>query len=173
MIEYDQQAVTRSVRGRMNRADGERAQQITMEFMQELGYRCIEKIETGMTLKRQNGQIVGAYPSAKVSGDIRAIGPKGITIHCECKYRPVKENGRLVLKWGDFEGHQLEHLQAVTEAGGWSFVSWVTSLYPAQLFWLQWPIPGFRKGRALTAEEAAKHRPEHFGFHNPNRGNHG
>lgn len=172
MMRASRQALTRSARGRINRADGESAQHITMELMKDLGYRCVEKIETGMTLKRQDGAIVGAFPSAKVSGDIRAIGPKGITIHCECKYRPEKEDGRLVLQWSDFEKHQIEHLEAVTEAGGLAFVSWVTSLYPARLFWLQWPIP-MRKGKALTAAEAARIRMEHFGFQNPNRGNHG
>lgn len=151
----------RRIRGKQNRADGERAQKITMEMMQNLGFRCIEKIETGMTLKRENGQIIGAFPSAKVSGDIRAIGPKGITIHCECKYRPEKDNGRLVLKWSDFEEHQIKHLHAVTEAGGWAFVSWVISLYPARFFFLPWPIP-IRKGHGFTAQQASEHRLEDF-----------
>lgn len=135
---------------------------ITMDFMGQLGFSCIERIETGFTLKRKDGEIVGAFPSAKVSGDVRAIGPGGVTVHCECKYRPADR-----LKWSDFEKHQLDHLEAVTKAGGWAFVSWVTSLYPARLYWLQWPFP-LKKGSALKAEDAAKIRVEHFGFHNPN-----
>lgn len=163
----DNEAYRSRIRGKQNRADGERAQEITMEMMAELGYQCIEKIETGMTLKRKGKEIIGAFPSAKVSGDIRAIGPMGITVHCECKYRPAREDGRLVLQWSDFEKHQIDHLQAVTEAGGWSFVSWVTSLYPANLFWLEWPFP-LRKGKALTSEVAKQLIPKHLGFHNTN-----
>jgi hypothetical protein len=161
-MKTDQETLERRARGRRNRCDGEQAQLITMEFMSQLGYLCIERIETGFTLKRKDGQIVGAFPSAKVSGDVRAIGPRGVTIHCECKYRPADR-----LKWSDFEEHQLEHLEAVTKAGGWAFVSWVTSLYPARLYWLQWPFP-LRKGRTLTSDEAGKIRVEHFGFQNPN-----
>jgi hypothetical protein len=162
MKSKDQEQIKRRVRGRRNRHDGEQAQMITMDFMCQLGFRCIEKIETGFTLKRKDGEIVGAFPSAKVSGDVRAIGPKGVTVHCECKYRPADQ-----LKWSDFEEHQLDHLEAVTKAGGWAFVSWVTSLYPARLYWLQWPFP-LKKGKALTADEAGKIRVTHFGFHNPN-----
>lgn len=171
-----QQTINRIARGKRNYDDGERAQEITMEMMRQLGYKLIERIETGYTVtwvkKIVAGKVIrvkpkNAFPIRKVSGDIRAIAQKGIAVHCECKYRPVKADGRLVLQWSDFESHQIEHLQAVTDEGGLAFVSWVTSLYPAELFFLLWPIP-LRKGKALTAEQAAAHRTDLFIIKNPN-----
>ena len=158
------QSVTRSTRNRISRKAGEEAQDIVEWFMRENGFRCIERIETGFAVVRRGKQIVGAYPKRPVSGDIKAVGPKGRAVHVEVKHRPAKDNGRLVLKWSDFEPHQIEALERITQAGGWAFVAWVTSLYPARLFWLLWPISGFRKGKALSEADAIKIEPGFFGI---------
>ena len=155
-----------SIKGKVNKRNGDIAERITMEMFRQLGYKKIEKIETGFSVVRRGKQIVSAYPKAKVSGDIRAIGPRGITIHCEVKYRP-----NATLKMSDFEPHQLTHMQEVHDAKGIAFISWVISLCPAKLYLLEWPIP-IKKGRGLTREQAAKRIWESFGFREgpqPNR----
>lgn len=159
MINLDKEAAAfeRRKRGRIATIDGEAAQNITMRLMREMGLMCVERIETGFKVISKGGKIIGARPAKKVSGDIRAIASNGQAVHVECKFRP---NDRLI--WTDFEEHQPGHLQAVTDAGGLAFVSWVTSIHPPRLFWLKWPIPGFRKGKALTEIEAAKLPSEFF-----------
>jgi hypothetical protein len=48
-------------------------------------------------------------------------------------------------------------MQRVTAAGGMAFVAWVTSLFPAQMFFLLWPLSGFRKGKAFLTSDAVLH----------------
>lgn len=153
---------SRSMNGRANKRNGDIAERIVMEMLRQLGYKKIEKIETGFSVVRQGKRIVSAFPKAKVSGDIRAIGPRGVTVHCEVKYRPYA-----TLKYSDFEPHQLKHLQEVSEAKGVAYAAWVISLYPAKLYLLEWPFP-VRKGRGMTQEQAASHVGRHFGFINGN-----
>ena len=161
---FEGNKASRRTRNKINQREGDEAQAIVERFMREVGYKRVERVETGFSLVRRNGTIIGAHPKRAVSGDIKAIGPKGKSVLVEVKHRPAKPNGRLVLTWNDFEEHQIEALDGFTEAKGWAFVAWVTSLYPARLFWLLWPIPGFRKGKGLTAEMAAKIQPGFFGF---------
>jgi recombination protein U len=153
---------SKSMSGKVNKRNGDQAERIVMEMLRQLGYKKIEKIETGFSVVRQGKRIVSAFPKAKVSGDIRAIGPGGITIHCEVKYRP-----NATLRFSDFEPHQLQHLQEVTDAGGIAYVAWVISLFPAKLYLLEWPVP-IRKCKGLTREQAEKHIGQHFGFVNGN-----
>ena len=147
------------LRGKANKKAGESAELIAIKALRTLGFKCVEKIETGFTLKRMNGKIVGAFPCKAVSGDIRAIGHAGKAIYCECKYRPLK------LKWSDFEQHQLKAMQDVTEAGGVAFVAWVACLNPERIYLLQWPFNLLKKGRAITEMEASdRETSEYFGF---------
>ncbi|NTV01917.1 MAG: hypothetical protein HGB04_03915 [Chlorobiaceae bacterium] len=152
----------RRIRNKLNQREGTEAQDIVERFMREQGFQRVERIETGFSVVRRGTQIVGAYPKRAVSGDIKAIGPKGKAVHVEVKHRQD------VLRWSHFETHQITALDEVTEAGGWAFVAWVTSIYPARLFWLLWPIPGFRKGKGLTTETARDIEPGFFGFRNHN-----
>jgi hypothetical protein len=147
--------ITRSARSRINRRAGEEAQDIVERFMRDCGFHCVERIETGFGVVRRGKKLIGAYAKRRVSGDIKAIAKGGIAVHVEVKYRPRKPDGRLVLQISDFETHQLDALQSVTEARGAAFVAWVVSLYPAQLFWLKWPFPLAHR-KALTAEQAAQ-----------------
>jgi hypothetical protein len=158
---FDGQKITRSARNRINRREGDEAQEIVERFMREQGFRCVERIETGFSVIRKGRQIVGAFPKRAVSGDIKAIGSRRKAVHVEVKHRPGDR-----LLWSAFEKHQIEAMENVTKAGGMAFVAWVTSLYPPKLFWLLWPIPGLRKGKSLTHEDATKHRGDHFGFVN-------
>ena len=151
-----------SIKGRVNKRNGDIAEGIAMDMLRQLGYKKIEKIETGFSVIRRGKQIVSAFPKAKVSGDIRAIGPRGITIHCEVKYRP-----NATLKMSDFEKHQIAHLQEVYEAKAIAYVAWVISLFPAQLYLLEWPFD-IKKGRGFTREQAQKHVGSNFGFINGN-----
>ncbi len=156
-------AMTNRTKGRLNKRAGEEAQELVESFMRQVGYRCVERIETGFSVIRRGKQIVGAFPKRSVSGDVKAIGHKGRAVHVEIKHRPTGN-----LTWASFAPHQIEALDGVTGAEGEAFVAWVVSIYPPRLFWLQWPIPGFRKGKGLTREMAAAHRGDHFGFVNGN-----
>ena len=161
---FEGNKVRRRIRNKISQREGNEAQDLVERFMIENGYKCVERIETGYGLKIQNGKIVGAFPKKAVSGDIKAIGPKGRAVLVEVKHRPPKDNGKLNLKWGDFEEHQITALEDVTNAGGWAFIAWVTSLYPPRLFWLMWPIEGFKKGKWLSEEMARDIKPVLFGF---------
>lgn len=159
---FDGSKLVGRVRGRVNKRNGDTAEHIAMEMLRQLGYKKIEKIETGFSVVRRGTQIVSAFPKEKVSGDIRAIGPRGVTVHCEVKYRPNS-----TLKYSDFEPHQFDHLQEVYDAQGIAYVAWVISLYPAKLYLLEWPVP-IKKGRGMTRDQAQKHVGSHFGFINGN-----
>ena len=153
--------------GKTNEHNGKEAERIVMEAMKQMGFRCIEKIEVGYTVIMRGKVITAAFPKAKVSGDIRAVGSRGEAVHCEIQYRPRRSDGRLVLQYSDFEPHQIDHLQAVCDAKGLAFVAWVVSLYPAQLYFLEWPFP-LQKRKALTELMAQKMQPTYFGFVNGN-----
>lgn len=160
--------IKKSLQSRHNQRTSEQAQDIVMETMKGMGFKCVERIETGFAVIRTNGKITGAYPKRRVSGDIRAIGHNGQAIHCECKYRPGKGEEEPRLKWGDFEPHQIEHFDNVINASGAAFVAWVVCLYPARLFFLQWPVSGLKKGKSLRYSEAMKLQPEYFGIKSKN-----
>jgi len=149
----------RSRTAKTNRVHGKQAEEIAMSALRAMGFKCVEKIETGFTVVRSGKKIVGAFPLKKVSGDIRAIGNKGQSIHCECKFREGK------LKWSDMETHQLEAMKDVTRAGGAAFLVWVASFTPERVYLLQWPFQCLKKGRAITEQECADlETSEYFGI---------
>jgi len=149
----------RSQTAKINRAHGKQAEEIAMDALRKIGFKCVEKIETGFTVIRSGKKITGAFPVRRVTGDIRAIGHGGQAIYCECKFREDK------LKWSDMETHQLKAMEDVTEAGGAAFLVWVACLSPERVYLLQWPFNVLKKGRAITEQEAADlESSEYFGF---------
>jgi penicillin-binding protein-related factor A (putative recombinase) len=146
-------------RGKRNHKNGDKAQEIGERVMRDLGFKMVERVETGFKVIRCGKQITGAFPCSKVSGDIRAVGHKGQAVLCEVKYRENK------LKWSDFEKHQLEAMQDITEAGGAVFVVWVASFIPERAYLLHWPFQCLKKGRAITEQECADlETVEYFGI---------
>lgn len=149
----------RSQTAKINRAHGKQAEEIAMNALRKIGFKCVEKIETGFTVIRSGKKITGAFPVRKVAGDIRAIGHGGQAIYCECKFRENK------LKWSDMEAHQMEAMEDITRAGGAAFLVWVACLNPERVYLLQWPFNVLRKGRAITENEAADLESSvYFGF---------
>lgn len=150
--------MNQSTQNRKNRKNGELAQDVVMRLFGLLGFHCVERIETGWGVKRVGNRIVSAWPLRQVSGDIRAIyrvgAPGGVAVHCEVKYRPAKDKRPARLVWGDFEDHQRKHMDAVTDAGGIAIVAWVTSIQPAELHLLRWPINGMKKGSGIGVNDA-------------------
>lgn len=115
----------------------------TRRLLEDLGFVCIERIETGFKVIRgPRGQIVHAFPMGKVAGDFRAVDPtSGRSVVVEVKNR---KDG--VLSLSDFEDHQAGFLTQHLQAGGLSLVVLVC---PAGCVCVPWPIPGLRKGHPL------------------------
>lgn len=151
--------VDKRTQGKRNHRNGDKAQDIGERVMRGLGFKFVERIETGFKVTRSGTRITGAFPCSKVSGDIRAVGHKGQAVLCEVKYRESK------LKWSDFQAHQLEAMQAITDAGGAAFVVWVASFVPERAYLLHWPFNCLKKGRAINEQECADlEAVEYFGI---------
>jgi penicillin-binding protein-related factor A (putative recombinase) len=151
--------VDKRAQGKRNHKNGDKAQDIGERVMRDLGFKMVERVETGFKVIRSGSRITGAFPCSKVSGDIRAVGNKGQAVLAEVKYREGK------LKWSDFEKHQLESMQAITEDGGAAFVVWVASFIPERVYMLHWPFQCLKKGRAITERECTDFETvEYFGI---------
>ena len=136
------------LRGKQNQKAGEFAQQMTERMLWSLGFKCIEPIETGWTVKRRFNPKTGktviysAYPKKKVSGDFTAVGKGGQAIHVE-----VKQRDEDILIHSALEDHQVAAMDEKTSYGVLCLLSWVRS--PVEMKILRWPIPGFKKGSSL------------------------
>ena len=140
MKDYKQSA--RNRRG----AAGEDAAEL---FLNSAGFRSVVKINTGwkvirwLNMKTRSAVIA---PVKKVQGDFRAVIPlSGVSVLVEVKSRSPK----LSLSW--FEPHQIEALNDHFTVGGLSLVAWVIE---PDVFLLEWPIPGLKKGSPLPPEIA-------------------
>lgn len=134
------------IRGRQSAKRGMATEHIAELWLMQQGYACVERIETPWRIHRSGGKIVRATPKARVSGDFTAIEPyTGRHVHVEVKSRKAD-----VLKWSDFEEHQISALNRKAEAGASCLVIWVKSLSEIRVY--EWPIPGFGPGKSLKWE---------------------
>ena len=135
------------IRNQGNAKRGNATETIAEIWLKQNGFACIERIERSWIPKWKGGKIVGSIPNKKVSGDITAIDPHtGRHVHVEVKSRKAD-----VLRWSDFEGHQIEALNRKVEAKALCLVMWVKS--PAEIQVYEWPVDGFGPGRSLNWEE--------------------
>lgn len=82
---------------------------------------CVERVRVGYAIRRgPRGNIISAHPLEKVSGDVRAVGPGGVSVLVEVKVRPVDDG----LSWSDLAVHQHAALAAHRAAGAVSVVVW-------------------------------------------------
>lgn len=110
-------------------------------FLRDHGYNCIEKIYTGCVFLRGKWT-----PVKKVSGDFKAISKAGKAVHVEVKCRQDK------LCYSDFERHQVDALNDISQANGESLVIW--SQNPYEIVLLRWPIEGFGPRKSISWEQA-------------------
>jgi hypothetical protein len=131
-IQISQQQRRRKQRGNVGEA-------IVRHRLHAAGFGMIERIHTGY---RKVGD--RWVPSARVSGDFRAVAPGGISVLVECKVRDR------VLSWSDLELHQRDALTHHHSLGGISMLAWI-HLPDTDL--LRWPIAGFGPGTPLRPED--------------------
>lgn len=87
-------------------------------------------------------------PVKKVEGDLRAVCPEtGQSVLVEVKTRGPK------LSLSFFEDHQKNALSIHHAWGGISLVAWVNDQVD-EVFLLDWPIPGLKKGKPISTERA-------------------
>lgn len=81
-------------------------------------------------------------PYEKVSGDFRAVTPKGQSVLIEVKYHQGK-----TFSLSHLAKHQKAALQRHHELNGVSLVIWVTD---SNSYILRWPVPGLVKYKSIT-----------------------
>lgn len=142
------------VRGRLNKAIGERAEWVARRRLEAAGVRLVERIGTPWRITRamRGGRsvIVGATPVGRVSGDYRGLLAGGRSVLVECKATDH-------LVWSTFEAHQRDALTAHAAAGGLSLVAWVRLQPVLACYLLEWTAlcaSGFGPGAGLTPEQA-------------------
>jgi hypothetical protein len=115
------------------------------------GFAAIVRIFTGWKIIRWidiKRRIARVAPVKKVEGDFRAVAPgSGKSVLVEVKTRGPK------LSLSFFETHQREALSLHYGMGGISLVAWVNDQV-GEVFILEWPIPGFKKGKPISTERA-------------------
>lgn len=126
---------------------GQTGQATIVCLLRSLGFQCVEEVHTGM---RMVGKINGKpryVHSQKVSGDIRAVGPRGQSVLVEVKRR-VKGN----LTYSDLEPHQHRALNQHWDALGISLLAWVSDRGAILMFWNRVPLKKPRS--SLTWDDA-------------------
>lgn len=147
----------RADRYEANRAMGQRSmakgivgQDVIMWRLRSIGVLMVERVHTPWRIERsrgRNGQpsrITAAYPLQKVSGDFRGILPGGRSVMCEVKRVDV-------LRFSEFDKHQVEALNDHAQLGGLSLIGWC---FPGGDAVLAWPVPGFNPRTSLSVETA-------------------
>ena len=138
--------IQRRQRSRANAIAGDQAQHVVGHRLRALGFRCVERIETGWRVKRVGGKLIVAGAMAKVAADWTAVGADGRSIRCEVKRR-LEDS----LAWSDLEPHQVVKLNEHAEAGGWSLLAWVSRHGVAIMDWRR---VGMKPGASLPWAEA-------------------
>lgn len=140
------------VTGPENQKVGEAGQQQGAGALRRAGVEQVEHIGTPIKRIPHPDKKWAALGYARiiygerVAGDHRGVLPGGRSVLAEIK--TVFEGNLL---WKHFKPHQPDKLTAHAEAGGLSVVVWVG---PRGAMILRWPIPGFRKGKGLTLDQA-------------------
>ena len=132
---------------RNNQRRGSQVEQIAAHRLVYLGFGLVCRISTPTAMIRGKRVFSG-----KAEGDLRAVGPGGVSVLCECKSRPDR------LVFSDFEHHQVARLDEHQALGGISLVAWhkVTELWI-----LPWDImraQGFSKGEGIGSAWAEKNQ---------------
>ena len=107
-------SLARTIRSRRAQRSGQTGQTIVATLMRQLGFRCVEEIHTGM--RRVGDRYVHCK---RVSGDIRAVGEKGVSVLVEVKWRKKTTT----LPYGALEDHQRRALNAHLDTGGWTLLN--------------------------------------------------
>ena len=142
---------TNRIQGKQNQRAGGWAEHFAERALWSLGFKCVEKYETGWRIKwrydpkKKKSVVVDAKKKKKVSGDFNAIGKNGQYIHCE-----VKRRDKDVLFHSALEKHQVEAMNEKTKYGALCLLAWVRS--PTEVKILRWPIKGFEKNSSLRWE---------------------
>ncbi len=134
------------IKGKQNYNTGQFGEQMAERLLLSLGFKCVEKIETGWYIKWINGKVVSAKPRNRVSGDFTAIGDLGQYVHVEVKVRD-----RDSLLHSDLEAHQSEAMDEKTGYGALCLLIWVRS--PTEIKILRWPVPGFKKNTSVKWDQ--------------------
>ena len=136
---------------RANQKIGKHGQQQAASILAGMGLQMVEPIGTPVTLlpfglRRDVFRVIWGE---KVSGDRTAIVPgSGRKVLVETK--TILERN---LRWSDLRTHQPERLYRNSELGGLSLLVWV---HESGVYILQWPVPGFKKGKSIGVEKAQK-----------------
>lgn len=124
------------LRGRKNKADGDRAQTLVLSTLRlhgievcelETGWRVVRAFEKGRT------RIISATPKAKVLADIMGVLASGRALLIEVKH---EEDDRL--SWARLDTHQVANLGRWAKRGAFVGVAWVRGL---DIALVQWPVP--------------------------------
>ncbi len=128
--------IQRKQKARRSQRLGADAEQIIINRLKSAGFKQVVPIKTGMIKVGRKW-----IHAEKVAGDIRAVGPAGVSVLVESKYRTED-----VLVWSDLETHQVRHLDEHHAAHGISLLAWSS---PMGIAILRWPVFGFGPGRSL------------------------
>lgn len=134
-------------KARFSQRRGAATEAVTGLRLRFLGFGLICRINT--PTKAIRGKRIF---SGTCEGDWRAVGPGGISVLIECKYRPER------LVFSDLEAHQWSRLDEHLKLGGLSLLAWQCR---TGLFVLPWNIlraQGFAKGEGIGAEWAERHQ---------------
>lgn len=140
---------------------GASGEQLVENRLRAIGFDMIEKIGTPIrmtplptfainALRRMGINTNGIFRVAfgdKVAGDRRAIiNPSGRSVLIETK-TILNRN----LRYSDLRKHQPGKLDEHSVLGGISILAWV---HESGVYIMQWPVPGFQKGKSIKTEQA-------------------
>ena len=137
--------------GKTNQRIGAMGEEWADNRLYAIGLQMVEKIGTPVRLIKSkiDPKAFRVVWGEKVSGDRTAIVPgSGRKVLVETK--TIFDRN---LRWSDLRPHQPERLYRNSELGGLSLLVWV---YNDGVYIMQWPIPGFKKGKSITPEKAKK-----------------
>jgi len=132
---------------RYSRAKGKTGEQQAVIALNTTNLQMVERIYTGWkmirTIKRRGGQTLAwIVPQAKVSGDFRAVTPRGQSVLIEVKYHADQS-----FFLSQLAKHQRKALTEHHENKGLSLVIWVTD---DDAYILRWPVPGLVPRKGIT-----------------------
>ncbi len=135
-----------SIASRRSQRMGAQAQRIVVRLLRVRGYKCVTEIATKM--RKFGTRWVFAE---KAAGDIRAVGPGGISVLAECKMRSYEH-----VVWSDLEAHQIASLNEHLAAGGQSLLVLVGNGTAQVLSWSALIADGFGPRQACDTERCKR-----------------
>lgn len=143
-------------RGRASLKRGKRTEFDTLRELELLGICNPKEIATPFKVTRvlKSGMMQGFFEK-KVTGDIRAEFPNGISVLAEVKATSPDNEKEVKLPFGRLEPHQRESLSAHR---GLSLLIWVRErLWGTDYYIMRWEDVldnGFQKGKPLSSGQA-------------------